>query len=292
MAQAIKSTAEAGAEWSSENYPEETQKVAQVLSAVGDKVAAGVKVVWTDTETGQKVTRYWNEIPQEHRDAILGGTAVVSMIVPAGVVAKFKALGKLDIEAGDWIKDPGHKNWDSVSDADRNLIDQHFELETKIPILDLGVDDFSTVNSQIKLEQLHTLNPQQVGEIGEEVAKQFLRNNGYDVDNSIVIKNASDNGIDIIARSPDGTPTFFEVKSTKTGIVGKLSGLQSDSNSFVRGLLDEGGLNGTIRRQNITPELQIEIMDLRDQVLSSDSPIRAAAIGVDLLNREIKVSKW
>lgn len=136
------------------------------------------------------------------------------------------------------------------------------------------------------------MSNKEVGEIGEEVATQFLRNNGYDLDNAVVVKNASDNGIDIIAYGPDGTPAFFEVKSTRTGSIGNLSSLQADSESFVRGLLDEGGINGTLRRQNISPELQMDILDLRDQVLSDDSPIRATTIGVDLLNRDIKVSKW
>lgn len=122
VSQALNSAVEAGAELAADRYPEKTQAVAEVLEAAGEKVAAGVKIFWTDTATGETVTRYWNEIPQEQRDAIVGGATVVTMVIPPGVVAKLKTLGNLEVPAGDWIKDPKHKNWDSVSEQDKQVL--------------------------------------------------------------------------------------------------------------------------------------------------------------------------
>jgi len=291
LAQAINSVAEAGVELVAEHYPEETQKAAQLLNAAGEKISAGVKIVM-ETEAGETVTRYWNEIPPEDRDALLGAGAVVSMMIPTVAVAKLKTLSNLDVEAGDWVKDSNHPNWGLVSDIDKEMLDKDFVLETEVPDLDIELSDFATVESSIDLTNLHNLSNAEVGEIGEEVAKQFLKRNGFDVDSAVVVKNASDNGIDIIAYAPDGAPAFFEVKASRTGNIGQLSKLQKDSDSFIRNLLDEGGLNGTIRNQNISAELQLEILRLRNQVLSSGDDIRATAIGVDLLNQDILVSKW
>lgn len=127
LAQAITSVAEAGIELAAEHYPEETQKAAQVLMAAGEKISAGVKVVM-ETEAGETVTRYWNEIPEEDRNALIGAGSVVSMIIPAGVVTKLKTLSKIDVEPGEWIKDPNHANWKKVSNEDREILEREYEI--------------------------------------------------------------------------------------------------------------------------------------------------------------------
>lgn len=121
LAKAIASTAEAGIELAAERYPEETQKAAQVLMATGEVISAGVKVV-VETEPGKTVTRYWNEIPEADRNALIGAGSVVSMVIPAGVVAKLKTLSKMDVKPGDWVKDSKHPNWDRVPDKDRSVL--------------------------------------------------------------------------------------------------------------------------------------------------------------------------
>lgn len=127
LAQAINSAAEAGVELAAEHYPEETRQVAQVLGAAGETISAGVAVVM-QTETGETVTRYWNEIPEADRNAIIGGASVVSMVIPAGALAKLRTLSKLDVEPGDWIKDRDHPNWNLVSEQDRNVLDAEYHL--------------------------------------------------------------------------------------------------------------------------------------------------------------------
>lgn len=81
------------------------------------------KVVMEDTETGRSVTRYWNEIPQSERDALVGAGSVISMIIPAGAMAKLKTLSNLDVEAGDWVQDPKHPNWQQVPPEQRDVLD-------------------------------------------------------------------------------------------------------------------------------------------------------------------------
>lgn len=124
FAQAINSVVEVGVELAAENYPEETQQAAQILLAAGDTISAGVKIVM-ETEAGETVTRYWNEIPETERNALIGAGSVISMVIPAAVVGKLRTLSNLDVEAGDWIKDPGHANWDLVEPEQKDLLIDH-----------------------------------------------------------------------------------------------------------------------------------------------------------------------
>ncbi len=289
----IGAVAEEGIELFAEEFPEAAQETADILNAVGEEISAGVKVV-LETEAGETVVRYWNEIPEEDRNALIGAGSVVSMVIPAGVVGKLKALKNTDVELGDWVKDKDHPNWDKFDESEREILEsehEYYEVET-VDDLVTGGSPFDSVSDRIDLDDLHDLSNKDVGEIGEEVAENMLRDSGYDVDNMVVIKNASDNGIDIIARAPDGSPVFIEVKASRVGRIGDLSPLQSDSDSYVRGLLDEGGVDGTVRGQSIPLDTQERIFDLRDEVLNSPGPTRTVAIGIDLLNEEITVSPW
>lgn len=98
----------------------------------------------------------------------------------------------------------------------------------------------------------------EVGEAGEAVATLLLRNNGYR--DFITIKNASDNGTDIIARGPDGQIAVFEVKSTGVGKIGDLSPKQRDL-EYVTDILKEitesgstGNFIPKLRRQTVSQE--------------------------------------
>lgn len=150
LAQAINSAVTTGVELAAEHYPEETQRTAQLLLAAGDRISAGVKIVM-ETEAGETVTRYWNEIPENERAALVGAGTVVSMVVPAGAVAKLKTLSKLEVKAGDWIKDPQHKNWDSVPDQDREALTSPPEPQ------------ISSFSDELIVGQEVNINPRDVG---------------------------------------------------------------------------------------------------------------------------------
>lgn len=62
------------------------------------------------------------------------------------------------------------------------------------------------------------------GAFGEHIAREILKDNGWS--DFVFIKNASDNGIDIIATSADGRLGFFEVKSSEIGDIKNLTSRQ------------------------------------------------------------------
>lgn len=66
------------------------------------------------------------------------------------------------------------------------------------------------------------------GTFGADVAQDILAENGWT--DFQFIKNSSDNGIDIIARGPQGQPGFFEVKTSTTGNIPHLSARQENMN--------------------------------------------------------------
>src|SRR5262249_19143112 len=92
------------------------------------------------------------------------------------------------------------------------------------------------------------LSNREIGELGEDIARNLLRENGYrDI---LPIQNASGNCIDIVARTADGRWVFFEVKTSSTGRVGSLSPRQSDMSAFVEEILTDAAF-GRGRYQGI-----------------------------------------
>ncbi len=292
LATAISETTGEAISWLASEYPDKTKQVAAVLNAVGEEVAAGVRVVM-EAEGGKVVTRYWNEIPQEKRDAIVGGLQVATVIVPGAVIAKLKVLKNVDadIDVEALVKDRDHLDWQDLSESDRDILLSEDVYETEIPDVSINVGLFDQYQDRIdNLPNVPNKN-KEIGEIGEEIAKDVLRDSGYDMVDLVRIENASGNGIDILAKSADGVWSFFEVKTSNTGNIGNLSDLQKNSDTYIRTLLDEGG-SGRIRNQAISEELADKIDDIRSEVLSSNTPIRATAIGVDLKNKGVFVSPW
>jgi hypothetical protein len=76
------------------------------------------------------------------------------------------------------------------------------------------------------------LGSKAIGDIGEEIATNMPREHKIVI--SVAIKNASNNGIDIIAKFPDGRFLVFEVKTTVDGIIKELSARQSDMGWFIQ----------------------------------------------------------
>ncbi len=123
LSQAMGDATAAAVELVAGEFPEETQRVAGVLNAVGEKVAAGVQVVM-QTEGGETITRYWNELDDQQQNAIIGGASVLSLIVPAGVVTKLQTLSSLppEIELNDWVSNPNAPEWENVSPEQKDII--------------------------------------------------------------------------------------------------------------------------------------------------------------------------
>ncbi|MEG5264167.1 hypothetical protein TRP66_07675 [Pseudomonas sp. JDS28PS106] len=67
-------------------------------------------------------------------------------------------------------------------------------------------------------KDLSKLTNQQVGDLGEDISKVFLRDNNHT--DIFAVQNRSGNGIDIVSRTPDGRLAFTEEKTSRTGNVG------------------------------------------------------------------------
>ena len=85
-----------------------------------------------------------------------------------------------------------------------------------------------------------------VGDIGEKAVINDLKKNGYEI---IDVKYGSNNGIDVLAKSPStGKYDAFEVKSSTVGKY-NLSEAQMSPKDFVRTRLNEAELRGKINKR-------------------------------------------
>ena len=73
-------------QFSSDHFPGTTAALVAAAAAVGEQ--GSLIVSWLDRSTGQVVSKTWNDLPQDVRDGIVGGTKVVTFIIPAGAAAK------------------------------------------------------------------------------------------------------------------------------------------------------------------------------------------------------------
>ncbi|WP_171259238.1 DUF637 domain-containing protein, partial [Acinetobacter baumannii] len=138
---------------------------------------------------------------------------------------------------------------------------------------------------------LGTWSASKIGQKGEEIAVQLVKGSGFtDV---ISIQNASGNGIDIIAKNPQGNYVYLEVKTSAVGKIGSLSKRQEDMNFFVNDILTNAAAK-TGRYINIsdTVNAQAKIMLTKYKQQKAVGNIYGAAIGVDLKNAQILISSW
>ncbi|TKK17085.1 hypothetical protein PviCFBP13515_26350, partial [Pseudomonas viridiflava] len=77
---------------------------------------------------------------------------------------------------------------------------------------DTTLDLFSATRGK----DLSKLTNQQIGDLGEDISKVFLRDNNHT--DIFAVQNRSGNGIDIVSRTPDGRLAFTEVKTSRTGM--------------------------------------------------------------------------
>ena len=129
----------------------------------------------------------------------------------------------------------------------------------------------------------------EIGSRGEEVAREMLRQNGWEILPDI--KNGSDNGIDIVARSSDGRLGFFEVKSTDGGTIGDLSSRQADMDWFVRDVLTAAA-NKDKNYKNISDATSQEAKSILKEYNAKPWDTTGGVIGVDISTEEVYISRW
>jgi filamentous hemagglutinin len=149
------------------------------------------------------------------------------------------------------------------------------------------------VFNPVRGRNLQTLSRRQIGELGEQIARDFLGRNQYT--DIFAIQNASGNGIDIVARAANGRLAFFEVKTSARGIVGGLSRRQQNMSQFVQEILREAS-NGRGRYRGLNAATQDRAAQILREFNNAPENVRASisanVIGVDLLNEVIRVSPW
>ncbi len=147
----------------------------------------------------------------------------------------------------------------------------------------------SSLFDGVRGKNLASLTNKEIGDLGEQVAQKFLKENGYT--DIIAIQNNSGNGIDIVAKGRDGRLSFFEVKTSSVGIVGDLSTRQADMGKFVKQVLEDAA-NRTGRYRKISSQTQQWAEGALDAFRRDPLSISGEAIGVDLLNETLRVSPW
>ncbi|KAF1026829.1 MAG: hypothetical protein GAK29_01024 [Acinetobacter bereziniae] len=139
---------------------------------------------------------------------------------------------------------------------------------------------------------LKSWSRQKIGDTGEIIAVQMVKGSGYtDV---ISIQNRAGNGIDIIAKSPQGNYTYMEVKTSAVGNIGPLTkGRQDDMNFFLKDVLANAS-NGTGRYTNLDLKIRDQAKTMYAEFLKTNSvkSTTGTAIGIDLKNGVIRVSPW
>jgi len=136
---------------------------------------------------------------------------------------------------------------------------------------------------------LSQLTRQQVGDIGEDVARRLLGENGFT--DIISVQNRSGNGIDIVARASDSRLVFFEVKSSRVGQIGNLPTRQQSMTGFVNDILRQAS-TGTGRYQHLDPAARRTAMRLYQEFRRNRTNISGNVVGVDLLNEIVRISPW
>ncbi|WP_230081092.1 hypothetical protein, partial [Pseudomonas syringae] len=155
--------------------------------------------------------------------------------------------------------------------------------ETYIP--DTNIDLFASSRGK----DLSKLTNQQVGDLGEDISKIFLRDNNHT--DIFAIQNSSGNGIDIVSRTPDGRLAFTEVKTSRTGNIGDLSKRQQNMTTFIQDVLDQAA-NGEGRYRNIDLADQRRARQMLREFNQAPENVSGNVIGVDLKNEILRISPW
>lgn len=138
-------------------------------------------------------------------------------------------------------------------------------------------------------KDLSKLTNKQIGDLGEDISKAFLRDNNHT--DIFAVQNSSGNGIDIVSRTPDGRLAFTEVKTSRTGVIGDLSPRQQNMTTFVEDILTQAaGRQGRYRNIDVLDQQRARQM-LREFRQAPES-VSGNLIGVDLKGEILRVSPW
>jgi hypothetical protein len=119
-----------------------------------------------------------------------------------------------------------------------------------IPALERAKTVQATTQRAVQSGQL--LKNMEIGARGEQIASHIFKNQGR-FDQFLILKNASNNGFDIIARTHQGKNIYFEVKTSVTAKAPPLKGLQrAGADTFARTRLNEMA-NNLGRYKNLSP---------------------------------------
>nr|WP_269670756.1 YraN family protein [Stenotrophomonas sp. SY1] len=148
-----------------------------------------------------------------------------------------------------------------------------------------SVDLFASVRGK----DLSNLTNKEIGDVGEDIARLFLKDNNFtDV---FSIQNGSGNGIDIVARSPDGSLVFIEVKTSRTNAVGDLSPRQQSMDFFVEDVLTQAATK-TGRYKNISAADQMLAEEMLMNFNMRPDQVRGNVVGIDLSGEMLRISPW
>ncbi|WP_318651942.1 DUF637 domain-containing protein [Pseudomonas sp. PDM11] len=138
-------------------------------------------------------------------------------------------------------------------------------------------------------KDLSKLNNQQVGDLGEDISKAFLRDNNHT--DIFAMQNRSGNGIDIVSRTPDGRLAFTEVKTSRTGNVGDLSVRQQNMTTFIEDVLGQAASRQG-RYKSISVAEQQQARQMLREFRRAPENVSGNLIGVDLQGEVLRVSPW
>jgi hypothetical protein len=138
-------------------------------------------------------------------------------------------------------------------------------------------------------KDLSKLTNQQVGDLGEDISKVFLRDNNHT--DIFAVQNPSGNGIDIVSRTPDGRLAFTEVKTSRTGNVGDLSVRQQNMTTFIEDVLGQAASRQG-RYKSISVAEQQQARQMLREFRRAPENVSGNLIGVDLQGEVLRVSPW
>ena len=142
----------------------------------------------------------------------------------------------------------------------------------------------------LKGKDVAALSNREVGDLGEEIAKTFLGPQGYT--EIFAIKNASNQGIDLMAKTPAGGWIAFEVKTSRVlGKMGGLSARQKDMDFFLKDVLGQAS-KGTGRYVHIDAAMKSKATEVLNFMREHPDDISGFLIQINTTEEIIRMSPW
>ncbi|MCD0244471.1 hemagglutinin repeat-containing protein [Xanthomonas melonis] len=289
-------------QWSMLHDPEGTsKKIANGLAGESGKLIANVLVDYTqkDLQAFRDAKAYATGSLAFEALAEIATAGAISAVTAAKMGARSVRLASetvLDAEQIEKVSKAAEEVSKDIAEAAENFreIKKDSEISGGVPIPFVlpKSQEAATLFSRLDGVDLSRLTNKEVGEIGEEIAGKMLVDSGFT--DIFPIQNASGNGIDLIARAPNGELAYFEVKASSVGSIGGLSPRQANMEEFLEDVLSQAA-SGSGRYKNLSAADRIKAIVVQREfqaVRESGAGLRGTAIGVDLKSRLILVSPW